>query len=360
MVFGANDNLGWDAGERRKQAMATREVTDQERSTHAAEPRPTADVCPCASVASELRVLTYHRVGTLDGSPNLHSSTLSATPEGFDSQMRMLAKRFRVLSLAELLDTLRAGRPLPARSVLITFDDACRCFAEQAWPILRRYQLPATLFVPTSFPSESLEFWWDTIHRLVQFAASGGGRIDSPWGGLAIHDEASRRLSFRQLADWYAQTPNEKAVAWLAEASEQLRLPASPSPVLTWDELRGLADHRLSLAAHSRGHQPLTALTAEQLTEEIEGSSEDLRREMGAAAPVFAYPGGYVDERVREQVRAAGIELAFGTRRGANKLHQCDPLLLRRINVGRRSTPARVWAQLMLPASLLNLIGDHE
>lgn len=305
-------------------------------------------------------MLTYHRVDTLDASPELHSSTLSATVEGFDAQMRMLAKRFRVVSLVELLDMLRAGRPLPARSVLITFDDACRCFAERAWPILRRYQLPATLFVPTSFPGETLEFWWDTIHRLVLASASHGGKIDSPWGCLTIHDEASRRSSFRKLADWYAETPNEKAVAWLAEACEQIGLPVSPSPVLTWDELRGLADHRLSLAAHSRCHQPLTALTAEQLTEEIRGSWDDVRRQMGAAAPVFAYPGGYVDDRVREQVRAAGIELAFGTRRGANKLHQCDPLLLRRINVGRRSTPARVWAQLMLPASLLNLIGDHE
>lgn len=340
--------------------MTTRELTEQERLTHLAQPRPTVDVRPCAAVSSVLRVLTYHRVDTLEASPDLHSSTLSATGEGFDAQMRMLAKGFRVLSLTELLDMLHAGRPLPARAVLITFDDACRCFAEQAWPILRRYQLPATLFVPTSFPGESHEFWWDTIHRLVRAASTSGGKIDSPWGSLSINGEASQRTAFRQLADWYAATPNEKAIAWLSEACEQLRLPPAPSPVLTWDELRGLSDHRLSMAAHSRCHQPLTAMTAEQLTEEIDGSWEDLRRQLGTAPPVFAYPGGYVDDRVREHVRGSGLELAFSTRRGANALHQCDPLLLRRINVGRRSTPARVWAQLMLPASLLNYIGDRE
>src|SRR2546421_516354 len=101
-----------------------------------------------------LRVLTYHRVDEPGARPKLNPGLISATPEVFDQEMSYLAANYHVVSMPELLQAYRTGTPLPPRAVLVTFDDAYCDFAEHAWPTLKRYRLPATLFVPTAYPDQ--------------------------------------------------------------------------------------------------------------------------------------------------------------------------------------------------------------
>ena len=91
-----------------------------------------------------LRVLTYHRVAELADRPDLDPRLISTTPAVFDQQMRYLAGHFKVVSLNEVLETLKGGKRLPDRAVLITFDDAYCDFTDYAWPILKRHKLPVT------------------------------------------------------------------------------------------------------------------------------------------------------------------------------------------------------------------------
>src|SRR5207253_2705015 len=100
--------------------------------------------------ANILPVLTYHRVDHENAHPELYPGLISATPGVFNEQMSFLAANYRVVSMLEVLDAAGTGAALPPRSVLVTFDDAYRDFAEHARPILQRYRLPATLFVPTA------------------------------------------------------------------------------------------------------------------------------------------------------------------------------------------------------------------
>src|SRR3712207_2813854 len=117
-----------------------------------------------------LRVLTYHRVDEPDAQPTLYPGLISATPAAFEQQMRYLSKHYNVVSMAEVLAAFQ-GAALPPRSVLVTFDDAYRDFAEHAWPTLRRYRLPATVFVPTAFPDRPQRiFWWDQLYHAVNTA----------------------------------------------------------------------------------------------------------------------------------------------------------------------------------------------
>ena len=80
--------------------------------------------------------------------------------------MRHLQRRYRVVSLAGVLEAARRRTPLPARAVLVTFDDAYRDFLDAAWPILEKHRIPATMFVPTAYAAEpERSFWWDRLHR---------------------------------------------------------------------------------------------------------------------------------------------------------------------------------------------------
>ena len=84
-----------------------------------------------------LRVLNYHRVDYPDTRPELDPDLISATPEDFARQMEHIAEQCRVLTIDQVLLSLRDKSPLPPRSVLVTFDDAYVDFTEHAWPTHR-------------------------------------------------------------------------------------------------------------------------------------------------------------------------------------------------------------------------------
>jgi peptidoglycan/xylan/chitin deacetylase (PgdA/CDA1 family) len=88
-------------------------------------------------------ILGYHRVGVFKGD---HVPTIS--PETFERQLAFLARRrYRVLGLDEVAAHLERGGPLPRRSVVMTFDDGYEETHTVAWPILKRFRFPATVFV---------------------------------------------------------------------------------------------------------------------------------------------------------------------------------------------------------------------
>jgi hypothetical protein len=91
----------------------------------------------------------------------------------------------------------------------------------------------------------------------------------------------------------------------------------------------------------------MNRISPHQAQAEAADSLADLAQQVGPVPPVFAYPSGGFDPGAVEALRAAGIELAFTTGRGINNLRTADPLLLRRINIGRHTSPALLRAQLL-------------
>jgi peptidoglycan/xylan/chitin deacetylase (PgdA/CDA1 family) len=90
-------------------------------------------------------VLCYH-----DFSDN--GLELSVKPEVFREQLSYLRDNgYRVVSLADLMSFLKDGEPLPPKAVVITIDDGYRSTYHVAFPILREFGFPATLFVYSDF-----------------------------------------------------------------------------------------------------------------------------------------------------------------------------------------------------------------
>jgi peptidoglycan/xylan/chitin deacetylase (PgdA/CDA1 family) len=94
-------------------------------------------------------ILMYHAVAA---EPNDATRALSVTPEAFAEQMALVAERgLTPLTTADLAARWRSGRPLPARPVLITFDDGYEGVHRHALPALAKHGFPATLFVSTGW-----------------------------------------------------------------------------------------------------------------------------------------------------------------------------------------------------------------
>jgi peptidoglycan/xylan/chitin deacetylase (PgdA/CDA1 family) len=293
-----------------------------------------------------LRVLTYHRIADPQLERGIYPR-ICVTPQAFERQMRHLARHYHVIAMPELLEIYRAGKSLPPRAALITFDDAYSDFAHIAWPILQRYHLPATLFVPTAFPDHPERvFWWDWLYQAVT-KTRYAGELDTPAGRIGFRTQTQRQQAFSSLRDHCKTLPHEQAMRWVEQICGQLGVPRLQNSVLSWEELRQLVEAGVVVGAHTQNHPLMNRIAANEMRVEAVGSLHDLEREIGVALPIFAYPsGGYSDEVVNV-LQQAGFLLAFTTGRGLNRLHQTHPLRLHRINVGPRTSLPILQAQLL-------------
>ena len=287
-----------------------------------------------------LRILMYHRVLEPSTEPRFNPPGTSATPKAFREQMRHVARHYRVIRVDEVIDALRAGRALPRRSLLITFDDGCRDFAEVAWPILREFRLPVTVFVPTAYPDDPRRsFWWDRLH--AAFERTRRPHVDAPCGRLDLRDAKARQSSFGAVQGLLKITPHADAMRLVDELCAALGEESPlPADVLGWDELRALAADGVAIGAHTHTHPALTQVSSEEARAEIQQSALVLRREIGGPLPpIFAYPFGDHDDRIVNVVRDEGFEFALTCQAGVNWLPGTDCLRLRRTGITMRTTP---------------------
>jgi len=109
-------------------------------------------------------VITYHKF-----SKN-KADALTVTAEDFEAQMRFLAQKgYRVITMDEFFAFLDFKSQIPQKSVVITIDDGWRCTYEIAFPILKKYGYPATLFVCTDLISANDKtLSWDLIREMAE------------------------------------------------------------------------------------------------------------------------------------------------------------------------------------------------
>ncbi|OIO39305.1 MAG: hypothetical protein AUJ75_01495 [Candidatus Omnitrophica bacterium CG1_02_49_10] len=88
-------------------------------------------------------VAMYHKI---DG--DSMKSVLSLSPESFERQMAFLRKhKYNIIPLAELARIIKEKKRAPSKTIAITFDDGYENNYTNAFPVLKRYDIPATIFV---------------------------------------------------------------------------------------------------------------------------------------------------------------------------------------------------------------------
>jgi peptidoglycan/xylan/chitin deacetylase (PgdA/CDA1 family) len=139
-------------------------------------------------------VLTYHQFAEKS------TNRMTVSREAFEAQMNLLKTRgFRVITLAQLVEFVEFRGQVPEKSVVITIDDGWRSTYDIAFPILRKFGYPATLFVYTQLITGGAKtLSWDQVREM---AAQG---ID-----VECHTVSHRNLALplgQESADQYFAT----------------------------------------------------------------------------------------------------------------------------------------------------------
>lgn len=113
------------------------------------------------SAVQAVPILCYHRFGPR---PN----TTTVTPQAFDAQMRYLAQNgYTVIPMAKLASFLEGRTALPKKSVVVTIDDGYRSTYDIAWPILKKYGFPATVYLYTDFVGAPDALTWAQMKEMT-------------------------------------------------------------------------------------------------------------------------------------------------------------------------------------------------
>ena len=289
-------------------------------------------------------ILTYHRFSSGGEGANAWAPGWAAdkTPaKVFAEQLEYLTRRYNVVPLDRLAESLcRRERP-PARLAAITIDDGYRDAYEIAYPLLRRFGAPATLFVPTDFIDRRAWIWTDKARFLTRRAASQ--RLAIRIGGqelrLDLDDHSSRRDASERVNATLKrlhEEVKEEVIDRLARALG-VALPQTPSDEfgpIAWAEAREMQANGIEIGSHTLTHPILTRVGDERLRSELQESRSRLEAVLRRRIEQFCYPNGDHDERVRSEVARAGYGVAVTCVGGLNK-RGADPLTLRRIHTER-------------------------
>lgn len=208
-------------------------------------------------------VLTYHKI--------LSSSA-------FERQIQYLIKNYQIVGLDSNINS--------SKNLIISADDGDPSFYEKAFPILKKYNIPAILFVVTDLINSKKPFWWDEVEYYL-------GKVE---GNSKVWE----------VKDW----PNIQRVEYLENLRKTSTKPRLNFDQLNIKQLREMQASGITIANHSHTHPMLDKCTLEEVDYEIRCSTEKLK-ELNFCPNIFAYPNGNHSIITESVLSKYGIEKAF-------------------------------------------------
>lgn len=264
----------------------------------------------------------------------------------FADHLAFLTRAYRIVSLAQAVRWLRGEGDLPQRALAITFDDGFRSVSSDVFPVLQRFQAPATVFLTTGYVGSDDILWFNW----VDLALSAGAQVDDvlPPSLRGLEGWQLRR----QLMPYLKAAPDDERLDIVSKLRQRATAGAEQTAryrLMTWDEARTLqASGLVALGGHTRTHPILARAGDAKAAAEISGCAADLERELGPAERHFAYPNGEradFNAQIAHMVQVAGFTAAVSAARGV-----CAPgddmYALRRVAVDGSFSVAEVATKL--------------
>lgn len=290
----------------------------------------------------DLRILAYHRV--LDVvEPDAFAfdlNEISASSAQFRQQMQLVKRYYDPIRFHDLLAAMDGGPPLPARPLIVTFDDGYDDNYHVAYPILRELGMSAMFFVSTGHIDSGEPYAYDWLVHILCRAPATRLVVDELAFDRPMPDTvAGRRALAKELlfqlkaldAVTQAAVINRLGATWGMRPEKH----AQCRP-MSWDQLREMHAGGMEVGSHGVYHHILAKLSPAAMIAEVHDSMRTLRRELGAPIEVLSYPVGGPDsynEQVIEAAKQAGFRMACNYVTGVNRLPATAHYELQRLSV---------------------------
>lgn len=261
-------------------------------------------------------VLGYHRVAQ----PLRDPFELCVSPRWFTEHMEVLRRVANPVPLGELAQALANGH-VPRGAVAVTFDDGYADVVRHAEPVLRRLEIPATLFIVSGLVGRRP--WWDELAHVVfaappgadgitlECAGTGGERVRIP---LVLNSPGGRAATIRAVHRRMMEIGDARKRDLLDTLRAATRVPdegVDGDDILDGRTLARLARGGLiEIGSHTVSHAPLAQLADASQSHELRESRSQLQRITGRLPEHVSYPHGSVGATTPTLARQAGYASA--------------------------------------------------
>jgi peptidoglycan/xylan/chitin deacetylase (PgdA/CDA1 family) len=291
-------------------------------------------------------ILMYHRV--VEKLPeDFCDPALFVTADTFEMHLKLLSEFFDIVSLESMIKTNQKGR-----CCSITFDDGWQDNYEFAFPLLKKYQVPATVFLPAGMIGSSEWFWFEKLRFLYKDLKLNGNpqhfikyfqdRIPY-WKPESMGSEL-----LSDLTSIIKHLSGESIDDLMTGAYVDLNVkPPSQKIIMNWDDVSEMGRSGITFGPHGLRHYMLPTIEYKVKKKEIIESLEVLRDKGVPAVPFFSYPNGDWDDQSIALLYEAGYHGAVTTRLGCIT-SQTPPFLLNRVGIHEyiSHSPSLFWFRL--------------
>ncbi|MCC7173869.1 MAG: polysaccharide deacetylase family protein [Bryobacterales bacterium] len=249
--------------------------------------------------AGRVAILCYHGVSMDD--EHLWNPRYFITPAALEQRFRALRERYNVLPLGEAVRRLYE-RALPPRSAVITFDDGGHDFYQRAFPLLRKYELPATVYLTTYYCRHPKPVFEMFCHYLVWKGRKTyrGGSLVGNESAPDLGSEKGRTAAAAAAVGWARREglTLEAMDALAEELAQQLGVDYAALEssrilrLMTPEEVAAIASAGIDIQLHT--HRHTSPADEGGFAREIADNRRAIREMTGSHEPAahFCYPSG--------------------------------------------------------------------
>lgn len=308
---------------------------------------------------NKIPIIMYHGITNSD----INRWTQVRVSE-FQKQIKYISKKYYPISLHNAIANID-NRMIVKKSIVITFDDGFKNNRTEAFPILESYNVPATIFITTSFIEKNAPYcgfiWTDYIYTLLM--TTGFDSIDFTDYGLCKFDLSNneKRIEAQsRICHYFKKCKNDKKEKIIASLTSKLLNNIDNNIYktlrgLNWDEVRNMdANPLISFGAHTINHVILTNVRHDIMLKEIISSKNIISNQLGHPIRTFAYPNGTKEDfnAVVKNIVATNYDCALTTIEGFNSIHS-DLYELKRFPVGN---DMNLWQFKLILSGIVHFI----
>ena len=260
-------------------------------------------------------ILTFHRV--LDDTSYQETNSLPGILirlATFREMVRYLSRYCEPMGLADAISNCKSEKV----RIVCTFDDGWADNYTTAFPVVRDFNLPITIFICPGLLGQNMPFWPERAVALL-------GQ-NSRYNSSQIEEEVEKLKNL-------APDQRELAIEGFERANNSSKVrPSSVDRTFSWAEVLEMDRAGVCFGSHTNTHQILTTIPEDQCREELFRSKQVLEQVLAKPCSTFAYPNGNWSPAIRQAVAETGFTVAVTTERRACT-SVSDPLTLSRVNV---------------------------
>jgi len=307
---------------------------------------------------NDLTILAYHRVLDFDDSFPFDIELISARPDQFEEQLKYIKKYYNPLTMEQLCELHKNKSVLPDKSIVITFDDGFIDNYNIAFPLLKKYEIPATIFVSTGYIGSESTFWFDKLACLVLNNEIIVSENNLLFEIINNNTSSSKRLILEQCLEKIKSVSDSDRLSILNDLFDSNKNIldnsecAKYSSILSWDNVKEMNKSLMSFGSHTVSHPVLSQLSESEKYHEMTDSKRMLEDQLKIPIETIAYPVGTesaFDKSVIESAKKSGYELGITYVHGTNKWPLLDPFTIRRLHVEHYTSIRFFKCMLSLP-----------